>query len=149
MADDDLASLRLHIDERLATDGTGIRELILEALTKASGIPRSAVSLDTSLVLELGMDSLSIEEVFAAVEQKLGVRIGFDLLVHVACELNRDVRWDEPLRAEDLNRLATFMPELADHRAFKRTAWHDLPVLCTGETLVRLIAWQLWRREAS
>jgi len=138
------AQLRARIDHVLATRHDELYGKVRAQVAETLAIDPAKVTPGTSLIDELGAESIDFLDLVFRLEQEFGVKIPRDGLMTAARE-GLGATFDDKgvLSSAALERLRLLMPEVPADRIAPGLRTHQVPSLFTAETFVRLVAWRL------
>ena len=128
------------------TDVTGdaICRTVRRTISRVLGLDMEAVEVKSSLVEDLGLDSLDMVQVVVQLEETFGISIAMESIqARIRDSLATDFQWDSPLPLESLRELKVMIPEVDGKHIPPGCTVRDIPSLFTVETIANFVASRL------
>ena len=136
----EIHQLRSRVDALLLAHRDTIYAAVHSCLCDVLQLPPTAISSDSSLVLDLGVTSLEMVQITGSIESVCGVLIDVNRIEELVVTKHGQRDSDAALDKDELSRLVAMMPEVRDLTVFKGCRRQDIIPLFSVETLVRLVA---------
>jgi acyl carrier protein len=136
--------IRQQVDDVLKTKHDDLMKTVRSCVAEVLAIDPAKVTADSSLIGDLGAESLDFLDLVFRLETEYGVKIPRDGIRLAAQEGLAD-GFDQGgvLTAGALDRLRILMPEIPAAKLATGLRTHQIPELFTAETFVRMVAWRL------
>src|SRR5215831_10685601 len=136
--------IRHRVDDVLKTRHADLMKTVRTCIAEVLAIDPSKVTADSSLISDLGAESLDFLDLVFRLETEYGVKIPRDGIRLAAQEgLADGFEKGGVLTDEALQRMRILMPEIPASKLVSGLRTHQIPELFTTETFVRLVAWRL------
>jgi acyl carrier protein len=136
--------IRDHVDHVLATRQDELRQAVRACVADVLAIDMAKVNPSSSLIGELGAESLDFLDLVFRLETEYGVKIPRDgIMLAVQDGLADGFEKAGVLTDSALDRLRILMPEVPPEKLAPGLRTSQVPELFTTETFVRLVAWRL------
>ncbi|MDD2715532.1 MAG: acyl carrier protein [Candidatus Wallbacteria bacterium] len=122
-----------------------IMEKVKDCLVTALGVDRKKIELDSSLVNDLGAESLDLLDLVFRLEQTFKIRLSRGEMENKARKTLTDEEFEQDgiLSAAALEKLREQMPEVAADKFKPGMRASDIPTLFTPRTFLRIVAEKL------
>ena len=136
--------IRRRVDEVLAARHDDLMATVRACVADVLAIDPVKVTRDSSLISDLGAESLDFLDLVFRLETEYGVKIPRDG-IRLAAQDGLADGFDKGgvLTDEALERMRILMPEIPAAKMAHGLRTHQIPELFTTETFVRLVAWRL------
>jgi acyl carrier protein len=136
--------IRDTIDQVLATRHDDLLATVRACVADVLAIDAAKVTPNSSLIADLGAESLDFLDLVFRLETEYGVKIPRDG-IRLAAQDGLTEGFDKGgvLTDEALERMRILMPEIPAAKMGAGLRTHQIPELFTTETFVRLVAWRL------
>jgi acyl carrier protein len=136
--------IRDRVDQVLATRHDDLLQSVRACVADVLAIDTAKVDPTSSLITDLGAESLDFLDLVFRLETEYGVKIPRDgIMMAVQDGLADGFEQGGVLTDAALDRLRVLMPEVPQARLAPGLRTHQVPELFTTETFVRLVAWRL------
>jgi len=136
--------IRKRVDDVLHTRHDELMKSVKACIADVLALDASKVTPNSSLIADLGAESLDFLDLVFRLETEYGVKIPRDG-IRLAAQDGLADGFDKGgvLTPEALERLRILMPEIPAAKMANGLRTHQIPELFTTETFVRLVAWRL------
>lgn len=136
--------IRDRVDHVLATRHDELLKTVRACVADVLAVDAAKVNPSSSLIGELGAESLDFLDLVFRLETEYGVKIPRDGIMLAAQDgLTDGFEQAGVLTDAALDRLRVLMPEVPPAKLASGLRTHQVPELFTTETFVRLVAWRL------
>jgi len=136
--------IRHKVDDVLKTRHEDLTKTVRACIADVLAIDPGKVGANSSLIADLGAESLDFLDLVFRLETEYGVKIPRDGIRLAAQDgLADGFEKGGVLTPDALERLRILMPEIPAAKLQAGLRTHQIPELFTTETFVRLVAWRL------